>query len=122
MGVAVDNLKDYQKLVIELDEKVKNFDGELTTFYGRFKVLDSETDGGYSLKILNVNTTMVLHALLALLQSQSVRSTCDQLQLKEMKTCLLEIENLKQALSNLINSRAELYVLNKVDAQIDTGS
>lgn len=95
MGVAVDNLKDYQKLVIDLDEKVKNFDGELTTFYGRFKVLHSETDGGYSIDILNTNTTMVLHALLALLQSQSVRSTCDQLQLKEMKTRLLEIENLK---------------------------
>ena len=85
MGVAVDNLKDYQKLVIELDEKVKNFDGELTTFYGRFKVLHNETDGGYSLESLNANTTTVWHALLALLQSQSVRSTCDQLQLKEMK-------------------------------------
>ena len=95
MGVAIDNLKDYQKLVIDLDEKVKNFVGELTTFYGRFKVLHSETDGGYSLEILDANTTTVLHALLALLQSQSVRSTCDQLQLKEMKTRLLEIENLK---------------------------
>ena len=94
-GVAVDNLKDYQKLVIELDEKVKNVDRELTTFYGRFKVLHSETDGGYSLESLNANTTTVLHALLALLQSQSVRSTYDQLQLKEMKTPLLEIENLK---------------------------
>ena len=94
-GVAVDNLKDYQKLVIELDEKVKNVDRELTTFYGRFKVLHSEMDGGYSLECLNTNTTTVLHALLAILQSQSVRSTCDQLQLKEMKTRLLEIENLK---------------------------
>ena len=95
MGAAVDHLKDYQKLVIDLGEKVKNFDRTFNAFYGKFKVLHRETDGGYDLGILNTNTAMVLHALLDLLKSQSVRSTCDQLQLKEMKTYLLEIENLK---------------------------
>ncbi|CAC5407802.1 unnamed protein product [Mytilus coruscus] len=84
-------LEEYRKLIIILAEDYKKFHRQLCDFYGKYKVLRCETDGGYSLQMLQSPTKMIGVSLSSLCQCAAIKALCEQPTQAIMRKHLLQI-------------------------------
>lgn len=89
---SINQLQKDQAKIIEVNENIKKCYMALCKFNGSFKVLWSETRGGYSLSLLRDVSNPVCTSVRSLLQCSSLNALCDDSILRDLNFRLKQIE------------------------------
>ncbi|CAC5415257.1 unnamed protein product [Mytilus coruscus] len=90
-----EDTRSSQKNIIEINENTKRCYSSLSLFYGRFKVLQCETDGCYSHLSLQSPTSTVCESLITFLQCPPLKYFCDHNRLLTMAEKVQKIKTIE---------------------------